>query len=420
MTPTFFPRVSCFFCQLPRFISWITGHGHAVEGPSHSSTLRLVERLPHGGTKWIRCPAMRHAISKTAMDHGYTMGEVGMPLGEKGENFTAGFACVCSALAWSPVFYGRAEVLESRVSKTRDMLRCFPKFVVENSQAAKVLTSPFPRGGGWKGPPVAAEAWPLPGFVGSGVAGTSSNAASRSQGIGDGTQYYPLSPRGRRAQSLSVSSGAVVEASRWLHSPSSLEASYAGLGRRAPVRTARGSTPPATPPAHRVGSLREALSSELARYACPLEADPCRAVQADATKISGIVSNTAQRDWPSTAGWERVSARESQGNEAGGKVGIVRKTNMFWDIGTHINLYIYIYLAHPDPSFFSGLTTNLGFHSMMIPNPGFTLQTLVLQQISGQVRFLAHCRGVAWAADWWHCRFILCCWNDFTLNDLKR
>ena len=196
----------------------------------------------------------RHAISKTAMDHGYTMGEVGMPLGEKGENFTAvffwynrlytyqgiqtiniykiytkkllmslwqsffvtdhlvyhdfipvvvfianvlvispifgrthllgtchtyhaefqpprphvfsnifyvflrmglhlrmvvvygngvyptsnwGFACVCSALAWSPVFYGRAEVLESRVSKTRDMLRCFPKFVVENSQAAK-------------------------------------------------------------------------------------------------------------------------------------------------------------------------------------------------------------------------------------------------------------------------------------------
>ena len=35
------------------------------------------------------------------------------------------------------VFYGRAEVLESRVSKTRDMLRCFPKFVVENSQAAK-------------------------------------------------------------------------------------------------------------------------------------------------------------------------------------------------------------------------------------------------------------------------------------------
>ena len=39
------------------------------------------------------------------------------------------------------------------------------------------------------------------------------------------------------------------------HSPSSLEASYAGLGRRAPVRTARGSTPPATPPAHRRGRL---------------------------------------------------------------------------------------------------------------------------------------------------------------------
>lgn len=177
----------------------------------------------------------------------------------------------------------------------------------------EVLTSPFPRAGGWKGPPVAAEAWPLPGFVGSGVAGTSSNAASRSQGIGDGTQYYPLSPRGRRAQSLSASSGAVVEASRWLHSPSSLEASYAGLGRRAPVRTARGSTPPATPPAHRVGSLREGLTrSELARYGCPLEADPCRAVQADAAKISGIVSNTAQRDWPSTAGWERVSVDEEK------------------------------------------------------------------------------------------------------------
>ena len=27
----------------------------------------------------------------------------------------------------------------------------------------QVLTSPFPRAGGWKGPPVAAEAWPLPG-----------------------------------------------------------------------------------------------------------------------------------------------------------------------------------------------------------------------------------------------------------------
>lgn len=49
--------------SLDRFISWITGND-AVEGPSHSSTLRLVERL--------------HAISKTAMDHGYTMGEVGM------------------------------------------------------------------------------------------------------------------------------------------------------------------------------------------------------------------------------------------------------------------------------------------------------------------------------------------------------
>ena len=36
-------------------------------------------------------PVPRHAISKTAMDHGYTMGEVGMPLGEKGENFTAVF-----------------------------------------------------------------------------------------------------------------------------------------------------------------------------------------------------------------------------------------------------------------------------------------------------------------------------------------
>lgn len=41
----------------------------------------------------LRCHPvlMRHAISKTAMDHGYTMGEVGMPLGEKVENFTAGF-----------------------------------------------------------------------------------------------------------------------------------------------------------------------------------------------------------------------------------------------------------------------------------------------------------------------------------------
>ena len=48
----------------------------------------------HSHAAWYHAgapaPVPRHAISKTAMDHGYTMGEVGMPLGEKGENFTAG------------------------------------------------------------------------------------------------------------------------------------------------------------------------------------------------------------------------------------------------------------------------------------------------------------------------------------------
>eukprot|EP00438_Fugacium_kawagutii_P030871 Skav213462 [mRNA] locus=scaffold3211:43760:52633:- [translate_table: standard] len=45
------------------------------------------------------------------------------------------------------------------------------------------------------------------------------------------------------------------EPSRWLHSPSSLEASYAGLDPRRLALARQGPTPPPTPPAHRVGSL---------------------------------------------------------------------------------------------------------------------------------------------------------------------
>eukprot|EP00434_Breviolum_minutum_P021660 symbB.v1.2.019118.t1/scaffold1544.1/size112707/9 len=119
---------------------------------------------------------------------------------------------------------------------------------------AEVLTSPFGHRGssGTFAAPAAADALPLPVFVASGVA---RSRVARDRGF-DGPQYYPLSPRERRALSLSGTCGSVAEPSRWLHSPSSLEASYAGLDRQAALRRV-GPTPPATPPAHRVGILHE-------------------------------------------------------------------------------------------------------------------------------------------------------------------